>query len=144
MSIKDDFAQRFTLLRSVYKFTYKDLGNALGLNANTITEWAVSKRNFPNPDKLVLVANLYSQISNKTVNNVSCGILYGYNSDKEIYYLMDGSEIRFPYRIYFEDDDNAYLCFYAFFSLHIRGISCIKNGADWFSAIFFTQRVQHC
>ncbi len=60
MSVKDIFAERFTLLRSVYKFTYKDLGSALGLNANTITEWAVSKRNFPNPDKLVLVANLYS------------------------------------------------------------------------------------
>ena len=59
MSVKDVFAQRFTLLRNVYKFTYKDLGNALGLNANTITEWAVSRRNFPNPDKLVLVANLY-------------------------------------------------------------------------------------
>ena len=48
------------------------------------------------------------KISNKTVNNVSCGILDEYNSDKETYYLTDGSEIRFPYRIYFEDDDNAY------------------------------------
>lgn len=59
MSVKDNFAQRFSLLRSVYKFTYKDLGNVLSLNANTLTEWAVSKRNFPNPDKLVLLANLY-------------------------------------------------------------------------------------
>ena len=31
----------------------------MGLNANTLTEWAVSKRNFPNPEKLVLIANLY-------------------------------------------------------------------------------------
>ena len=49
-----------------------------------------------------------SVISKKTVNNVSCGILYGYNSDKEIYYLSDGSEVRFPYRMYFEDDEYAY------------------------------------
>ena len=59
MFVKELFAQRFSLLRSVYKFTYKDLGNVLGLNANTLTEWAVSKRNFPNPEKLVLIANLY-------------------------------------------------------------------------------------
>ncbi len=59
MSAKDVFAQRFSLLRSVYKLKYKDLANVLGINANSITEWAVSKRNFPNPDKLVLVANLY-------------------------------------------------------------------------------------
>lgn len=59
MSTKDIFAQRFTLLRNVYRLTYRDLGNFLGLNANTLTEWAVSRRNFPNPDKLVLIANLY-------------------------------------------------------------------------------------
>ena len=59
MSTKDIFAQRFTLLRNVYRLTYRDLGNFLGLNANTLTEWAVSHRNFPNPDKLVLIANLY-------------------------------------------------------------------------------------
>ena len=59
MFVKELFAQRFSLLRNVYKFTYKDLGNVLGLNANTLTEWAVSKRNFPNPEKLVLIANLY-------------------------------------------------------------------------------------
>lgn len=49
-----------------------------------------------------------SAISRKTVNNVPCGILDEYNSDQEIYYLTDGSKIRFPYRICFEDDDNAY------------------------------------
>lgn len=59
MLVKEIFAERFTLLRNVYKHTYKDLGNVLGLNANTITEWAVSKRNFPSPDKLILIANLY-------------------------------------------------------------------------------------
>ena len=59
MSTKDIFAERFTLLRNVYHFTYKDLGNFLGCNANTLTEWAVSRRNSPNLDKLVLIANLY-------------------------------------------------------------------------------------
>ena len=49
-----------------------------------------------------------SAISTITVNNILPGIQDGYNSDKEIYYLTDGSEIRFPYRILFEDDDYAY------------------------------------
>ncbi len=60
MSVKDIFAERFTLLRTVHHQTYRDLGNVLNLNANTVTEWAVSRRNFPNPDKLVLIANLYA------------------------------------------------------------------------------------
>ena len=49
-----------------------------------------------------------SVISTRTVNNVPCGVLDEYNSDQEIYYLTDGSKIRFPYRICFEDDDSAY------------------------------------
>ena len=49
-----------------------------------------------------------SVISTRTVNNVPCGVLDEYNSDQEIYYLTDGSKIRFPYRICFEDDDPAY------------------------------------
>ncbi len=60
MSARDTFATRFSLLRSVHKFTYRDLANALFLNPNTITEWAVSRRNFPNPEKLVLIADLYA------------------------------------------------------------------------------------
>ena len=52
--------------------------------------------------------HVLSVISKKTVNNVSCGISDGYNSDNEVYYLSDGSMVRFPYRIYFEDDEYAY------------------------------------
>ena len=50
-----------------------------------------------------------SVISLRTVNNVPDGAADGYNSDREIYELKDGSRIRFPYRVYFEDEDSAYL-----------------------------------
>lgn len=49
-----------------------------------------------------------SVISTRTVNNVPRGIFDEYNSDKEVYYLTDGSKIRFPYRICFVDDDSVY------------------------------------
>lgn len=50
-----------------------------------------------------------SVISLRTVNNVPDGAADGYNSAREIYELKDGSRIRFPYRIYFEDEVSAYL-----------------------------------
>ena len=59
MSVRDAFAQRFSLLRSVHRQTYKELGDVLWLSSNSINEWTLSKNNFPNPDKLVLLANLY-------------------------------------------------------------------------------------
>lgn len=52
--------------------------------------------------------HVLSVISKKTVNNVSCSISDGYNSDNEIYYLSDGSKVRFLYRLYFEDDECVY------------------------------------
>ncbi|MCR4651564.1 MAG: hypothetical protein K5662_07380 [Lachnospiraceae bacterium] len=52
--------------------------------------------------------HVISVVSKKTVNNVSCGVSDGYNSENEIYYLSDGSKVRFPYRLYFEDDEYAY------------------------------------
>ena len=59
MGVRDVFAQRFTLLRNTYHNTYKDLSYVLGVNSNTITEWAKSKRNFPDPDKLLVLADIY-------------------------------------------------------------------------------------
>ena len=61
------------------------------------------------PDKLQgAYLHVISIIRKETVNGTSSGIADGYNSDKEIYYLSDGSRIRFPYRVYFEDDDRVY------------------------------------
>ena len=59
MATRDVFAQRFTLLRSTYHNTYKELSYVLGVNSNTITEWAKSRRNFPDPDKLLILADIY-------------------------------------------------------------------------------------
>ncbi|MBO5638172.1 MAG: helix-turn-helix transcriptional regulator [Acidaminococcaceae bacterium] len=59
MTARDVFAERFTLLRNTYHNTYKELGYILGVNSNSITEWAKSRRNFPDPDKLLVLADIY-------------------------------------------------------------------------------------
>ena len=59
MATRDIFAQRFTLLRNCYRNTYKELSYVLGVNSNTITEWAKSRRNFPDPEKLLVLADIY-------------------------------------------------------------------------------------
>ena len=59
MSVRDAFSLRFSLLRSVHRQTYKELSDVLWLSSNSINEWTLSKNNFPNPDKLVLLANMY-------------------------------------------------------------------------------------
>lgn len=37
--------------------------------------------------------------------------MHGYNSEKEIYNLSDGTQIKFPYRVYCPDADQAYFQF---------------------------------
>lgn len=59
MSVRDAFSLRFSLLRSVHRQTYKELSDVLWLSSNSINEWTLSKNNFPNPDTLVLLANMY-------------------------------------------------------------------------------------
>ena len=59
MSVRDAFSLRFSLLRSVHRQTYKELSDVLWLSSNSINEWTLSKNNFPSPDKLVLLANMY-------------------------------------------------------------------------------------
>ena len=49
-----------------------------------------------------------SVISRNTVNDVSIGIAEGYNSENAWYNLADKTTIRFPYRMYFVDEDSAY------------------------------------
>jgi hypothetical protein len=42
------------------------------------------------------------------VDNLTYKIVDGYNSEHEIYVLSDGTQIKFPYRIYLQQDDVAY------------------------------------
>ena len=44
-------------------------------------------------------------------DSVTDKITDAYNSDKEIYLLSDGKQIKFPYRIYCQDDEHAYSLF---------------------------------
>lgn len=41
-------------------------------------------------------------------DNDSVKVTHAYNSEKEIYVLYDGTQIKFPYRIYCPDDDHEY------------------------------------
>ncbi len=52
--------------------------------------------------------NVIAVICVKTINNVAVGVQDGYNSENEYYLLSDGTKIKFPYRIYFVDDDSVY------------------------------------
>ena len=52
--------------------------------------------------------NVISVISYRTINNVSIGVQDAYNSENESYSLFDGTDIKFPYRIYFVDDESIY------------------------------------
>ena len=46
-------------------------------------------------------------ISRKPISGNVHGFSEGFNSENEWYFLSDGSSIRFPYRIYYADDDSA-------------------------------------
>ena len=52
--------------------------------------------------------NVISVICTQTVDNVSFGVGEGDDSENEVYLLSDGTKIRFPYRIYFKDDEKVY------------------------------------
>lgn len=47
-------------------------------------------------------------IGRKTICDNMQGFSEGYNSENEWYFLADGSAIRFPYRVYYADEDSVY------------------------------------
>lgn len=61
MAVKDDFAERFTIIKESYGLTYADLSEILGLSSkSTVNEWVRSKRSFPKEGTLVLISNIFA------------------------------------------------------------------------------------
>lgn len=61
MAVKDDFAERFTIIKKSYGLTYADLSEILGLSSkSTVNEWIRSKRSFPKEGTLVLISNIFA------------------------------------------------------------------------------------
>lgn len=78
MSVREIFAQRFSLLRAKHELSFSDMAKLLGLkNKVAVHHWEKSQKGFPSEEALVLISNLFG---------VSLDWLFGrtrqpYNSD---------------------------------------------------------------
>ena len=60
MSIREIFAQRFSLLRTKHELSYSDMAKLLGLkNKVSVHHWEKSQKGFPSEDALVLISGLF-------------------------------------------------------------------------------------
>ena len=61
MSVREIFAQRFSLLRIKHELSYSDMAKLLGLkNKVSVHHWEKSQKGFPNEENLVEIADLFS------------------------------------------------------------------------------------
>ena len=61
MTVRDDFVERFALLKETYQLTYPELNKILGINGkSTINEWIRAKKSFPNETVLVIISNIFA------------------------------------------------------------------------------------
>ena len=60
MSIREIFAQRFSLLRANHELSFSEMAKLLGLkNKVAIHHWEKSQKGFPNEEALVLISSLF-------------------------------------------------------------------------------------
>ncbi|WP_418294495.1 hypothetical protein, partial [Megasphaera massiliensis] len=61
MAVRDDFAERFLLLKKTYNLSYTDFVKILGVkNKTTVNDWVKSQKGFPNESMLVLISNIFA------------------------------------------------------------------------------------
>ena len=61
MTVRDDFVERFALLKETYQLTYPELNKILGINGkSTVNEWIRAKKSFPNETVLVIISNIFA------------------------------------------------------------------------------------
>ena len=61
MAVRDDFAERFLLLKKTYDLSYTDFVKILGVkNKTTVNDWVKSQKGFPNESMLVLISNIFA------------------------------------------------------------------------------------
>ncbi|WP_196596025.1 hypothetical protein [Pectinatus frisingensis] len=61
MIVRDNFVERFTMLKDTYDLTYPVLTSLLGARGkSTINEWIRAKKSFPNESMLVYISDLFA------------------------------------------------------------------------------------
>lgn len=61
MAVRDDFTERFLLLKKTYNLSYTDFVKILGVkNKTTVNDWVKSQKGFPNESMLVLISNIFA------------------------------------------------------------------------------------
>ncbi|SFO72721.1 Helix-turn-helix [Acidaminococcus fermentans] len=77
MPIRNNFAERLTILKENYNLTYADLARLLGAkNKATINLWVKSQKNFPNGEMLVLISRIFAVSLDWLLGNVSIDTPY--------------------------------------------------------------------
>lgn len=77
MSIQNDFAERFTILKETYNLSYSDFANLLGIrNKSTVNFWVKSQKGFPSKDMLIQISRTFAVSLDWLLGNVSIDTPY--------------------------------------------------------------------
>lgn len=61
LTVRDDFVERFNLLKETYQLSYTDFMQILGTkNKTTVHDWVKSQKGFPNEEMLVLISDTFA------------------------------------------------------------------------------------
>lgn len=61
LAVRDNFVEKFALIKDTYQLTYPELNKILGINGkSTINEWIRAKKSFPNETVLVIISNTFA------------------------------------------------------------------------------------
>lgn len=85
MSIRNDFAERFTILKENYNLSYSDFARLLGTkNKSTVNFWVKAQKSFPNEEMLILISRIFAVSLDWLLGNVSIDTPYREDLIREI------------------------------------------------------------
>lgn len=85
MSIRNDFAERFTVLKENYNLSYSDFARLLGIkNKSTVNFWVKAQKSFPNEEMLILISRIFAVSLDWLLGNVGIDTPYREDLIQEI------------------------------------------------------------
>ena len=61
MTVRDDFVERFTIIKETYSLTYPELSKIFGIKGkSTVNEWIRARKSFPNEAVLALISDIFA------------------------------------------------------------------------------------
>ncbi len=85
MTIRNNFAERFIVLKENYNLTYSDLASLLGVkNKANVNLWVKAQSSFPNEEMLVFISRIFGVSLDWLLGNVSIDTPYREDLIKEI------------------------------------------------------------